>query len=137
MLACGFCIQRPKGMSVSGNFTQRGTNISFRNCEGHDGPGGGLAVLHGRLRQLSGKMRFDTCSADAGGGLFVQKKVLVSDGMVFKNCTAWLAASGGPDQRVKLRTSPHWFGCSRGGCQSRFKRPTFQAWTCVDRSCSC
>ena len=82
-------------MSVLGNFTQRGAIVDFRGCEAHEGYGGGLAVLHGSFRQLTGKMHFNGCSADAGGGLFVKQTVSVSDVMAFGDCKASSAASGG------------------------------------------
>ena len=104
--ACLGCdAQCRKGMSVSGNFTQLGAKIDFHSCEAPEGYGGGLAVRNGDLSQLSGNMQFDGCTAHAGGGVFAERKVIVSDVMAFDNCTASRAALGGSKSMYTASTA--------------------------------
>ncbi|CAE7708298.1 unnamed protein product [Symbiodinium pilosum] len=83
------------GMSLKGNFLHDGANITFQSCEALASRGGGLAVFEGFLHQLAGEMDFRDCHADAGGGMYVERDVILDSTISFSRCHAYRSDSGG------------------------------------------
>ena len=87
--SCMYCTLA--GMRLHGNFLQVGGRSLFKRCRATRGPGGGLHI-NGTLEHRAGELEVDTCTASAGGGIFVKQHVSLESVMSVSRCRA---ASGG------------------------------------------
>ena len=52
-------------------------------------------MFEGFLHQLAGEMDFRDCHADAGGGMYVERDVILDSTISFSRCHAYRSDSGG------------------------------------------
>ena len=63
-----------------GSFQQDGGRSDFQHCQAKIGPGGGLHIASGSLRQAVGNLTLTQCEAGAyGGGLAVRQDVWLTN----------------------------------------------------------
>ncbi|CAE7654087.1 pmpB [Symbiodinium sp. CCMP2456] len=95
--------QQGGGMTIVGTEEEEGVGLHmdggtllFRNCTADSDYGGGLLVFEGPMIQKGGDIHFKDCTANFGGGAYVERNVIQEDGaMEFLRCKSSRWGDGG------------------------------------------